>query len=240
MDDAEIRVELDRARSAYLRRDADPQFAVLYEPLSPAPLFTLQEREWLTASLLRSGGVTSLQGLDILDVGCGSGVELHRLALWGADPTRMAGIDLMDNRISAAKARLPGATLRVASAHQLPFASNSFNLVSQFTTFSSIMSPKVRRAAASEMLRVLRPDGLILWYDIRTLSRRGSDLHAIDKRELSGLFNGCEIISRPATLRWDILRRTVPISRFLGLALQRVAPLTSHCIAVIRPAAGAS
>lgn len=235
MDEAQIHAELERARATYRRRDDDPRLADIYEPLSPGPLFTVQEREWLTARLLRHSGMNSLRGLDILDVGCGSGIEMHRLALWGADPARMAGVDLMDDRIAAAKRRVPAADLHVGSAHELPFPPRVFDLVIQFTMFSSIMSAEVRSAAAAEMLRVLRTGGRILWYDIRAVPRLTPDIHPIPDREITALFQGCDILICPSTLRWGILRRTVPISRHLGLILERVAPLNSHLLAVIRP-----
>ncbi len=235
MNDAEIEAELDRARSTYARRAADPRLASVYEPLSAAPLFTVQEREWLIAELLRRSGLGTLRGLDILDVGCGDGVELARLALWGADPARMAGIDLMEDRIVAARRRVPSAEFHVGSAHQLPFERDSFDLVTQFTTFSSIVNSKVRAAVAAEMLRVLRPAGRILWYDIRSLSTESTDLVAISERELVGLYPGCETLIRSSTLRWGVLRRLVPVSRLAGLVLERWTPLDSHCVAVIRP-----
>jgi ubiquinone/menaquinone biosynthesis C-methylase UbiE len=201
----------------------------------PAPMFTTHEREWLAARLLRRGGLTSLRGLDILDIGCGAGIELQRLTIWGADPTRLVGIDLMEDRIAAARQRMPGSVFHVGSAHELPLATGSIDLVVQFTTFSSILSREVRVAAASEMLRVLRPGGRILWWDIRAKPRRTPDLHPIDARELAGLFPDCDILGRPSTLRWEILRRIVPVSRYLGQALERIGPLDSHLLAVIRP-----
>jgi len=237
VDEPAIRAELDRARSTYLQRDSDPTFVDLYEPIASAPLFTVQEREWLIAQELRRSGLSTLRGLDILDVGCGSGVELQRLALWGADPTRMAGIDLMEDRIASARTRMPAATWHVGSAHELPFPRRSFDLVTQFTMFSSIMNADLRVAAASEMLRVLRPEGRVLWYDIRTLLRRTPNMHPIDERELATLFPGCDIVRRASTLRWEILRRVVPMSRHVGLILERVALLDSHTLAVIRPPA---
>ena len=207
----------------------------MYEPISPAPMFTTQEREWLLARTLRRSGLSSVRDLDILDVGCGSGVDLQRFAIWGADTTRMAGIDLMDDRIAAAKVRVPAADLHVGSAHDLPFRQGSFDLVIQFTLFSSIMNAEVRRAAAAEMVRVMRPGGRILWYDIRVVPRPTPNIHPIDERELEALFPGCEIDGHPSTLRWSILRRTVPTSRQLGIALQRIPRLNSHLLAAIRP-----
>jgi ubiquinone/menaquinone biosynthesis C-methylase UbiE len=235
LDDDEVRSELVRAKAAYERRDSDTDLAGVYEPISAAPLFTVQEREWLTADLLRESGLESLNGLTVLDVGCGSGVELARLALWGADAHRMVGIDLMETRVNAARLRLPMADIRVGSAHELPFDSDTFDLVTQFTTFSSIAHRPLRTAVAAEMLRVLKPAGRILWYDVRELAAPTADLVAIDRTELNALFPGCRVLIRRSTLRWGMLRRSVPRSRLAALVLERIPSLTSHFLAVITP-----
>jgi len=90
-------------------------------------------------------------------VGCGGGVELRRLTTIGASPDRLAGIDLMPYRVEAARRILPLARIEIGSAHEMPFPDASFDIVSQFVVFSSVVDPQVRRAIAAEMLRVLRP-----------------------------------------------------------------------------------
>jgi SAM-dependent methyltransferase len=117
----------------------------------------------------------------------------------------------------------------------LPFADDRFDLVIQYTMFSSIMSPQLREAAAAEMLRVLRPDGRILWYDIRKVRRRTPGIHPIREEEVVRLFPACDVVGHASTLRWDVLRRTVPVSRHVGLLLERVRWLDSHYLAAIRP-----
>lgn len=230
---ADVDEELARARRVYTARAADPSIAAQYEPFLPINVFTVQERDWIVASLLRATGLTSLAGLDILDVGCGSGGELRRMTTFGADQRRLAGIDLMEARILAAQATLPQARLTVGSAHRLPFPDASFDLVSQFTLFSSVAHPGVRREIAREMRRVLRPRGRILWYDIRSMTPT-PDLVPITLDEIRALFPGFSIAVRPATLRWRLGHAVVPRSRMLGQLLERVPPLCSHYVAVMR------
>jgi ubiquinone/menaquinone biosynthesis C-methylase UbiE len=225
--------ELDRVRRAYAARDADPAIAARYDPLRSVNLFRLQEFDWIAAAMLRRSGVTSLAGLDILEVGCGSGGMLQRLVGLGAEPARLAGIDLMDDRIAVARRRFPGADFRVGSAHELPYPDASFDLVSQMTLFSSVVEPGLRSAIAAEMQRVLRRDGRILWYDVH-LATPGPDFVPIPAAELERLFRGCRIVRRPATLRWWLLERIAPRSRLAAQLLERLPALCSHTIAVIR------
>lgn len=233
-DERQFGGELARIEDVYRRRAADERYAHLYAPFSPAPMFTVQEREWAVGRLMRMVGLESLADLDILDVGCGSGVELLRFVLYGAAPERLAGIDLMPDRAAAARRLLPEADIRDGSAHRLPYADATFDIVSQFTVFSSIQDPGLRAAVAAEMRRVARPGGLLLWYDVRRLPRRNTSLVAIPEREIRELFPGGDLRVIPVTLQWGLVHRVLPRSRFLGELLGRLRPLTSHHVAVIR------
>jgi ubiquinone/menaquinone biosynthesis C-methylase UbiE len=227
--------ELARARRVYEALADNPAYSRLYEPLAPANLFTIQERMWILADLLRRSGISTLASLDILDVGCGGGGELRRLTTFGADPERLAGIDLMPYRTEAARRILPMARIETGSAHAMPFPDASFDIVSQFVVFSSVVDQQVRRAIAAEMVRVLRPDGVILWWDIRKM-RPTADLVPIAMAEVRTLFPGSSIKARPATLGWKAVRRVAPRSRTAALLLQRLPFMCSHLAAVIRPA----
>jgi ubiquinone/menaquinone biosynthesis C-methylase UbiE len=176
---------------------------------------------------------------DILDVGCGGGGELRRLMSLGASPDHLAGIDLMAYRVEAARRILPLARIEVGSAHEMPFPDASFDIVSQFVVFSSVVDPQVRRAIAAEMLRVLRPGGLILWWDIRKV-RPTSDIVPIPMPEIRAIFPGCSIKARPATLGWKAVHIVAPRSRTAALVLQRLPFLCSHWAAAIKvgPRAG--
>jgi ubiquinone/menaquinone biosynthesis C-methylase UbiE len=208
--------------------------AVRYDPIGAVNRFRLQELDWITAEMLAQSGLASLGGIDILEVGCGSGGMLQRLVGLGADSARLAGVDLVEDRIEMARRRFPTADFRVGSAHELPFEDASFDLVSQLTLFSSVVDPKLRSAIAVEMLRVLRPGGRILWYDAHRATPDPAFV-PIPAADLARLFPGCRIVSRAATLRWWLIERVVPRSRLAGLLLERMPWLCSHTVAVIRP-----
>ncbi len=224
--------ELERARRVYEALADNPAYSSLYEPLRPANLFTTQERMWILAELLRRSGVSTLAGLDILDVGCGGGGELRRLTTLGASPDRLAGIDLMPYRVEAARRILPMARIETGSAHEMPFPDGSFDIVSQFVVFSSVVDPQVRHSIAAEMLRVLRPGGLILWWDIRKV-RPTADVVPIPMSEIRALFPGCSVRARSTTLGWKTVRIVAPRSRSAAHLLQRLPFMCSHLAAVI-------
>jgi ubiquinone/menaquinone biosynthesis C-methylase UbiE len=53
----------------------------------------------------------------------------------------------------------------MCSAPALSFLDKTFDLVVQSAVFNSILDFEMKQQIASEMLRVLKDDGLILWYD---------------------------------------------------------------------------
>jgi ubiquinone/menaquinone biosynthesis C-methylase UbiE len=231
--------ELKRARGVYEARAADQSYTRLYSSFAPSNLLTIQNREWIIADLLRRSGLWSLADLDILDVGCGSGGELRRMTAVGADPARCVGIDLMPERLEQAKRILPAARFEVGSAHQLPFPDASFDLVSQFVVFSSVIHHAMRQAIAREMIRVLRPDGRILWYDMRSI-KPAANLVPIDLAELKSLFPGCSMTVRSATLSWRPSHLLAPKSRVAAILMEKLPPARSHYIALIRTGGAAA
>ena len=228
-----VQRELERAARAYAQRDADPASAARYDPLRSVNLFRSQQRDWAIARLLRRNGVRSLAGLDILEVGCGSGGILERLVGLGAEERRLTGLDLSEARIDDARRRLPGADLRVGSAHALPFPAASFDIVAQFTLFSSVVDPAVREAIAREMQRVLRPAGHVLWYEAHR-ARPTPDFVPVPDSELRALFPGWRITRASTTLRWWLIERVVPRSRLAAQLMELVPYLCSHTVAVLQ------
>jgi SAM-dependent methyltransferase len=101
-----------------------------------------------------------LQGVRVLDVGCGDGMYSVVAARGGA---RVTGVDLSARMLSAASAR--GAAEHVtadwirADALKLPFADGTFDRVFAITLLCLVPEP-VR--AVREMTRVLAPGGVIV------------------------------------------------------------------------------
>jgi len=225
--------ELQRLQRVYRKRIADGLID-RYSLFRPGELYMLQTRERVTLDVLRAAGWTSLSDKAILEVGCGRGHRLADFVRWGADPAQVCGVDLMPDFVAEAKRTHPNFSLVRASAHRLPFPSGSFDLVLQSTLFTSIADCSLRRAIAGEMLRVLRPAGIILWYDFRYPNPRNRDVQPIGARAIHDLFPECVIRLRTVTLLPPLARalagRMLPLCR----ALELVPILRSHYLALIR------
>ena len=96
----------------------------------------------------------ALDGASVLDVGCGVGKALAAAAQAGAGS--LAGIDVAPRMIENAKARLPGADLRVSGAAPLPFDDASFDAVLSIESLYYHPDPK---ASLAEIVRVLKSGG---------------------------------------------------------------------------------
>jgi ubiquinone/menaquinone biosynthesis C-methylase UbiE len=191
-------------------------------------LCAAHEREEEMASLFRGEGLTTLAGLRILDVGCGRGDTLRQLLEYGAEPELLTGIDLLDENVKQARRRSPHLQVICGSASRLPFPDSSFDLVLQFTLFTSILNDEVKRAIAAEMTRILAPGGRILWYDFSFNNPRNPDVRGIGKREIQALFPGLAMKTPP------LGRIVAPLSIVLYYLLSRVRPLCTHLLCLLR------
>ena len=171
-------------------------------------------------------------GATILDVGCGSGADLHRIAEDFAHlRPSLHGVDLLPSRIEKARSLLPQATLRVAGGEQLDYQDRSFNLVLACTVFSSILDVNLARSVAREIIRVTRDGALILCYDMRYPNPWNPYVRAIRRAYLEDLFPASRI-------RLGTLTLLPPLARIAGPgygALHAVGPLRSHYLAEIHP-----
>jgi len=112
-------------------------------------------------SRLLSPQLADLAGVEhgqrAVDVGCGPGALTAELvARVGADA--VAAVDPSEPFVAAAQARNPGVDVRLASAEQLPFPDDTFD-VALAQLVVHFMSDPV--AGLAEMARVTRPDGVV-------------------------------------------------------------------------------
>ena len=139
----------------------------LYSHLSDADRYIHETRDEAFFSLLKRHAIVSLEGLRVLELGCGDGAMIRSLAHYGANPSLIDGIDINPARASSAHAANPPARIAAGDASHLPYRDASFDLALAFTSFSSMTDEAVRAQAATEALRVLRPGGILVVYDFR-------------------------------------------------------------------------
>jgi len=109
--------------------------------------------------------------LRLLDVGCGTGRTLYQIAR--THPSmKLHGVDLSPAYIRTARerlARVPELTLAVENGEALPWADATFDIVTSTYMFHELPR-NARRNVVREMLRVVRPGGLLVLEDSAQIS----------------------------------------------------------------------
>lgn len=226
--------EVERLRAAYSGRVAQMTEAGAYSPANEAYLFAIQARQRALLAALRREGLWPIADKDVLEVGCGTGGVLLEWLGYGADPRRLHGVDLLAERVALAHDRLPHLAVTCASGAGLPYADRSFDLVLQFTLFSSILDRAIGYTVASEIIRVLRPGGAILWYDF-WINPVNKQTRGIRPAEIRRYFPNSRYRFDRITLAPPLARRLVPISWSGALLLENLGFLNTHYLAIIRP-----
>jgi ubiquinone/menaquinone biosynthesis C-methylase UbiE len=224
-------IEEDRIRSAYARRSKGDRYSWFNE----AHLHLVQDRERRVLATLKREQFSALESKQILEVGCGQGQWIRELVKWGARPDQITGVDLLPDRLEEARKRCPqGVRLVRGNALDLVFPSDTFDVVVQSTVFTSMLDHEIRGRAAAEMLRVVKPDGLILWYDFFVDNPWNPDVKGIRKREIESLFAGCRIRLRRCTLAPPLTRALAPYSMTACTLLSKMPWLCTHYLGTIR------
>jgi SAM-dependent methyltransferase len=199
----------------------------------PSYLYIQQERERAILRLLDRHGFRPLKDVRVLEIGCGSGSILGEFVRFGVRPQNAVGVDLNEEMIAEARQRLPQLDFHVANAAKMPFPGQTFDLVLAFTLFTSIPDPAERTAVASEVRRVLRPGGALLWYDfwINPLNR---ETRALGLAEIRRLFGGDPVEARRVTLAPPLARMFASRSWLACEILSRIPFFRTHWLAFVR------
>jgi ubiquinone/menaquinone biosynthesis C-methylase UbiE len=174
----------------------------------------------------RATDAMSLQPGDrVLEVGCGTGVDLPALVTAVKPGGRVVGIDASDVAVRHASRRVasvPEAEVLVADAHELPFAPGSFNACRVDRTMLHLADPQ---RALTEFLRVLVAGGRLV------INESGSRLEGSASIVETGVYRAvlerhCREHERVASIRM-FLPLLMPRAGFVDVRLDTHAQQTS-------------
>jgi SAM-dependent methyltransferase len=200
--------------------------AAAYESLHVPALF----REW-APWVADAAGIVPDQS--VIDVACGTGVLAREAALRLANTGSVTGLDPSPGMLAVAAQLAPEIQWREGVAEALPFPDDSFDVaLSQF----GLMFFQDRALALQEMMRVLRPGGMLVvavWeslenseaypLEVELLGRVGGEAAADalrapftmgDRHQLAALFTqsgaaSVDIATRRGTARFPSIRTMV-------------------------------
>jgi len=196
--------------------------------LKPHPYLCQRQRQRrIRQTLIESGLGTHerMHQLDVIDVGSGGGANLAWMIELGADPTRCTGIDLVEARVAAARARFAG--VRWLSGDFLSTdVGGPFDVVLLLAVLTSVVNPEMKRRIVDKCFSLLRPGGILFFYDLMT--RRESagtkDYKMLTYEEVEGYFGG----RRARWFKRDLLRADVAerVMRRAGVTAAEVVQAT--------------
>jgi ubiquinone/menaquinone biosynthesis C-methylase UbiE len=145
----------------HVDQTADPRLFIRFldEACAQESFQAYKQRSY---SLLKLG-----PGQKVLDVACGTGDDARTMAGLVAPSGQVIGIDGSQTMIEEAQRRAAGATLpvefRLGDGQRLEFGDNSFDAARCDRSFMHMEQP---RRALAEMIRVTKPGGRVLVYEV--------------------------------------------------------------------------
>lgn len=228
--------ELARISTEYQRRGATLAISRRYRLENADVRLNLESIHHALWETFTRNAIVSLTGKRLLDVGCGNGSWLRYLVeSYGAEPGRCVGIDLLEEHIAAARTTSPEMGWHIGSAHALPMASASFDLLLCFTVFSSILDDALCTAIAEEMWRVLAPSGFILWFDYTYNNPANRAVRGMPLSRVHSFFpEGTIVDVQRIILAPPLGRLLAPRAYWLARALERGKVLNTHLLVTIQ------
>ncbi len=180
-------------------------------------------------------------GLRVLDCGCGPGSITCGLARL-VRPGRVVGFDREASQVELARSRasiegIDNGTFEVGSIYELPFPTDSFDVVFAHAVFEHLTAPA---RALAELRRVLVPDGLVAirspdWGGFivgpetgglraaieaytKLQTANGGDVHV--GRKLKGLLRSAGFAVRRFTATYEVYESAPVIGEYLALRLE--------------------
>jgi ribosomal protein S18 acetylase RimI-like enzyme/ubiquinone/menaquinone biosynthesis C-methylase UbiE len=232
--------ELDAVRRRYLKRSTE-RLDSRYRLSNPAVHSAVQERE---RAFLRWLGYSHVDPANakVLEIGCGSGLNLLDLIRFGFDPRNLTANDLMEGRLGETRRRLPSQVTCIAGdAAAIDLPPESFDIVMQYTVFTSLLDEAFQHSLASRMWNLLKPGGGVLWYDFCFDNPSNPDVKGVPLARIRELFPHAKIRFARVTLAPPLARFCVRLHPAFYTALNTLFPfLRTHILCWIEKPAPTS
>lgn len=225
--------ERERIRTVYAAYDQSERVQRRWDPRNPGNQAMARERARRMELALRRAGHWPGTDDRVLEIGCGFGDVLATLAEAGIPQQNLHGVDLLPNRIAAARRRLPRAQLECRDGAALAYPDASFAIVALFTVISSVRDREASCNLAREAARVLRPGGAVLWYDLRLPNPYNREVRAMRRGELVRLFPGFRPMLSSLTVLPPLARRLGPLTPRLYAWLATLPCLRTHWLGLL-------
>ncbi len=191
--------------------------------------FVVKEREQVYQQILKSH-FNNLAEIEMLEIGAGNGSNLFIFNEAGIRWENITANELLEDRVADLKRNCPFAQVIPGDALLID-ENQKYDLIFQSTVFTSILDDGFKKQLAEKMWRLLKPGGIILWYDFTFNNPNNADVKRVGRQEIEKLF--------PETKNKWFKKVTLapPIGRRVGILyplFNVFSFLRTHLIAVIK------
>ena len=192
--------------------------------------FAQSERELKYIEIIKKK-FDSLDNVKILEIGAGTGGNLFLFKKIGLKWENIHANELLSDRFKLLKETFTNIKTYEGDACEIEMnLNNSFDIVFQSTVFTSILDSDFKQRLADKMWSLLKPNGIILWYDFAFDNPKNKDVKGIKKTEIKSLFKeSSKIVFHKMTLAPPIGRRVKNLYPLFNL----FPIFRTHLIAVI-------
>jgi SAM-dependent methyltransferase len=132
---------------------------------------------------------TNLDNIRLLEIGAGMGGNLYFFKRLGLKWENLYANELLHDRFQILKSTFPNVHLYEGDACEIDHDPNIlFDIVFQSTVFTSILDHNFKEALANKMWSLVKPGGIILWYDFAFNNPSNKDVKGVHKEEVARLF----------------------------------------------------
>jgi len=190
----------------------------------------IKERESKFLKILHRHFGNDFSMLKMIEIGAGGGQNLHFFIRSGFAMNNIWANELLDDRFDLLKQNFPEITADHGDASRLDHH-NIFDLVLQSTVFTSILNDPLKQKLADTMYAMVKPGGMILWYDFTFDNPRNKHVKGVGKSEIRQLFQkASDIRFTRVTLAPPIGRKVFGMYNLINFAFPF---LRTHIIAEI-------
>ena len=169
------------------------------------------------------------ENLSLLEIGAGNGTNAEIFLSLGFNIQNIYFNELLPERILAIKSNYPNNTIFRGNAIGIN-CDEKFDIIFQSTVFTSVLNQVDRQKLAEKMLSLLKPNGMILWYDFIYNNPKNKDVRKVDVKELKLLFvKSSSIYYKKITLAPPIGRKVKKFYKLFNIPFLR-----SHILAIIK------
>ena len=192
--------------------------------------FAQSERELKYTEIINKR-FKSIENIKLLEIGAGTGGNIFFFKRLGLKWKNIYANELLQDRFKILKSTFPNINLHEGDACEIePDMNNLFDIVFQSTVFTSILDNNFKEVLAKKMWSLLKPGGIILWYDFAFDNPSNKDVKGVKKEEVKSLFKDAKNIKfYKTTLAPPIGRRVKKLYPFFNI----MPFLRTHLIAEI-------